>query len=64
MMVTQDELDVAPATPQHKSEPMHTSAELLAALEKSAAQARAALEGATDELLDTPWTCSQTMRPW
>lgn len=55
MMVTQDELDVAPATPQHKSEPMHTRAELLAALEKSAAQARAALEGATDELLDTPW---------
>ena len=55
MMVTQAELDVAPATPQHKSEPMHTSAELLKALEKSCTQARTALDGATDEFLVTPW---------
>jgi uncharacterized damage-inducible protein DinB len=55
MMVTQDELDVAPATPQHKPEPMRTSAELLHGLEKSAAQARKALEDTSDEFLNTPW---------
>jgi uncharacterized damage-inducible protein DinB len=55
MMVTQDQLDVAPATPQHRPEPMRTSAELLKGLEKATAQARAALEGTTDEFLNTTW---------
>jgi uncharacterized damage-inducible protein DinB len=55
MMVTQDELDVAPATPQHKPAPMHTSTELLAGLDKAAALARAALQSTTDEFLKTPW---------
>ena len=55
MIVTQDELDVAPATPQHKPEPMRTSAELLRGLEKATSQARTALEGTTDEVLNTPW---------
>jgi uncharacterized damage-inducible protein DinB len=55
MIVTQDELDVAPATPQHKPEPMRTSAELLQGLDKAAAQARTALKGTTDEFLNTPW---------
>lgn len=55
MMVTQDELDVAPATPQRKQEPLRTSAELLKALSESASQARAALESTNDEFLQTPW---------
>jgi uncharacterized damage-inducible protein DinB len=56
MMITQDELDVAPAAgPQHKPEPMRTSAELLAGLEKSVATARTALEKTTDEHLMTSW---------
>jgi uncharacterized damage-inducible protein DinB len=55
MMVTEDQLDVAPATPQHKPEPMRTRAELLQGLGKSAEQARKALQGTTDESLNTPW---------
>ena len=55
MMVTKDQLDIAPATPQQKPEPMRTSAELLTGLDKAAADARTALEGATDEFLNTPW---------
>lgn len=55
MMVTQDELDVAPATPQHKPAPMRTSAELLIGLDKAADQARAALESTTDEFLESSW---------
>jgi uncharacterized damage-inducible protein DinB len=55
MMVTLDELDVAPTTPQRKPEPMRTSAELLKGLEKATAQARAAFEGTTDEFLNTKW---------
>lgn len=55
MMVTQDELDVAPATPQEKPEPMGTREELLKGLDKAAAAARTALERTTDEFLMTPW---------
>jgi len=55
MIVTEDQLDVAPATPQHKPEPMRSSAELLQGLEKSAAQARKALQGTTDDFLNTSW---------
>ena len=44
MIVKQDELDIAPKDgPQHKPEPMNTSEEYIAALDKSAADARAAL---------------------
>ena len=55
IMVTQDELDIAPASPQQKPEPMRTRADLLKGLEKSAASARTALEGTTDEFLETTW---------
>ena len=55
MMITQNELEVAPTTPQHRPEPMRTSAELLKGLDKATAQARGALEGTTDEFLSTPW---------
>lgn len=55
MMVTLDQLDVAPITPQHKPEPMQTSAALLKGLEKAAADARTALETTDDEFLGTPW---------
>src|SRR4249920_47297 len=55
MEVTKDELDVAPAQPAMKPEPKKTSAALIAALDKSAADARAVLEKTTDEHLQTPW---------
>ena len=55
LIVTQDELDLAPATPTQKPAPMRTSAELLKGLEKASADARAALEGTTDDFLMTPW---------
>ncbi len=54
-MVTEDQLDIAPASPQQQPEPMRTSAELLKGLENGAAGARKALEGTTDEFLTTPW---------
>jgi len=56
MGITMNELDVAPASgsamPPQKLE---TSEALVTALEKSAAEARAALRGTTDEFLTTPW---------
>lgn len=55
MQVTQDELDIAPAEPRMKPEPKTTSAALVAALDTSAAQARAALTKTTDEHLMTTW---------
>ncbi len=56
MGVTKDELDLKPKDgPQYKQQPMKTSAELLKGLDKSLADARAALEGTTDEYLMTPW---------
>src|SRR3954453_4203967 len=49
MIVNQDELDIAPkGGPQHKPDPMNTSEEFLAALDKSAADARAALGKTND----------------
>jgi uncharacterized damage-inducible protein DinB len=56
MGVTRDELDIAPADgSKMEQKRMDTSAEFLQALEKSAADARAALEKTTEEHLMTPW---------
>jgi uncharacterized damage-inducible protein DinB len=56
MQVTRPDLDIAPVEGSNvKMEPMKTSAELLAGLDKTAAMARAALEGTTDEHLKTNW---------
>ena len=56
MGVTMNELDVAPASGSAmKQEKLETSAALVAALDKSAADARAAIAGTTDEFLMTPW---------
>ena len=56
LMLTQEELDLAPVTPRHKPEPLHTQTAWLAALDAGAASARDALAGSTDAFLDTPWT--------
>jgi uncharacterized damage-inducible protein DinB len=56
MMVTTADLDIAPADgSSFKKEPNKTSAALLQALDKSAAEARAALQGTSDEHLHTTW---------
>ena len=55
MQVTTNELDVAPAAARIKQEPKTTSAALIQALDKSGAEARAALAGTTDEHLRTHW---------
>jgi uncharacterized damage-inducible protein DinB len=56
MAITKDELDVAPTDgPTMKQEPNKTSAALVKALDKSAADARSALEKTNDEFLMTPW---------
>jgi uncharacterized damage-inducible protein DinB len=56
MQVMKPDLDIAPADgPKVQMEPMKTSAQLLAQLDKTAAEARAALEGTTDEHLMTNW---------
>ena len=57
MGVKMNELDVAPASGSGamKQEKLETSEALVAALDKSAADARAALQGTTDEFLMTPW---------
>ena len=56
MQIKQDELDVAPADGgKIEQKRMETSAELLGALEKSAAGARAAFAETTDEHLTTSW---------
>ncbi len=56
MAITQDELDVAPKDgPKYKPAPLHTSAELVAALDKAVAQAREALKNTTDAHLETSW---------
>src|ERR1700704_4366146 len=52
MQVKQDELDVAPAEGSNmERKRLDTSEELLAALDQAAADARAALEGTTEEHL-------------
>ena len=55
MEITQPELDVAPAEPRMKPEPKETSEALIAALDKSAADCRTALQKTTDDHLMTPW---------
>jgi uncharacterized damage-inducible protein DinB len=56
MAITKDELDVAPAGgATMKQEKKETSEALVQALDKSAADARAAINGTTDEFLMTPW---------
>jgi uncharacterized damage-inducible protein DinB len=56
MGITRNDLDVAPADGSSmKREPMKTSDALVKALDKSAVEARAALEKTTDEHLMTPW---------
>jgi uncharacterized damage-inducible protein DinB len=56
MAITKDELDVAPASgPTVKQEKKETREALLKALDKTAADARAAINGTTDEHLMTPW---------
>lgn len=55
MMITEDELDVAPTASKMKQDKMETSAALVTALDKSAAAARAAIEKTTDEHLMTSW---------
>ena len=57
MEINQDELDVAPAKCESKMEQkrLDTSAELVEALDKTAAGARSAFEQTTDEHLMTSW---------
>lgn len=56
MAITMDELDIAPKDgPKHKPQPLNTSAELVAGLDKAVAQAREALQKTTDEHLATKW---------
>ena len=56
MAITRDELDVAPTDGSTmKQAPKETSAALVEALDKSAAEARSALEKTDDEFLMTPW---------
>jgi uncharacterized damage-inducible protein DinB len=56
MEIKQDELDVAPAEGhQTKQKQKETKEDLLKALDEAAADARAALEGTTDEHLATSW---------
>ncbi|WP_309672280.1 DinB family protein [Gemmatimonas sp.] len=56
LMITADELDVAPVSPQHAPAATHTQTALLAALDAAAASAREALAGTTDAALETMWT--------
>lgn len=56
MQVNLPELDIAPVDgPKVQMDRMDTSAQLIAALDNTAAEARAALEGTTDEHLQTNW---------
>ncbi len=56
MIVKQDELDIAPkGGPQQPRGARNTSTEYLQALDKAAADARAALEGTDEAHLQTPW---------
>lgn len=56
MAINQDELDLEPpGGPKYKPEPLFTSAALLERLEKATADARTALQNASDERLMQPW---------
>lgn len=57
LIVTTDDLDLAPLTPRHKPEPLHTRDAWLAALDNGAKSARDALTKTNDEFLEnTNWT--------
>ena len=56
MIVKQDSLDIAPKDgSSHRPPPFATPAEFVAALDKAAADAKAALEGTTESHLGTNW---------
>jgi hypothetical protein len=56
MQVNQDELDLKPAGGSNfKRAPLHTRTDYLQALDNAAADARAAMQKATDDHLKTPW---------
>ena len=55
MIIKQDELDIAPKEPRPPRAPKNKSAEYLEALDKAAADARAALKSTNDEYLKTTW---------
>jgi uncharacterized damage-inducible protein DinB len=56
LAITLDELDIAPkGGSQYKPAPLNTSAELVAALDKTVGQARDALKATTDAHLATRW---------
>ena len=56
MMITRDSLDLKPKEGEGFKPPeMRTSREYIAGLENAVAEARAALQGTTDEFLTTPW---------
>ena len=56
MAITMNELDIAPKDgSSQRPAPLNTSEELVAALDKAVAQARAALQKTTDAHLETPW---------
>ena len=56
LAIERDELDIAPASGSAiKREPLHTPADYLKALEKSAASARAAIQKTSDDFLMTNW---------
>ena len=56
LILKQDELDVAPKTPTPRSGPQaQTSAEFVAALDKSVSDAKSALTAADDAQLQEPW---------
>ncbi|QJR37690.1 DinB family protein [Gemmatimonas groenlandica] len=56
LIITEDELDIAPDVPHHAPPPLCTRDELRSALEKAAESARVALSGTTDVFLETSWT--------
>jgi len=56
MQIKQDELDIAPADgPRMEQKRMDKSAELIGALDKTAADVRSLLQQTSDEHLMTPW---------
>ena len=65
MMIRQDELDIAPSDGGgHKWPDPNTREEYLQALEKAAADARAALKGTTEEHLQATGGCWPAARSW
>lgn len=56
LMITDDELDLTPVTPQHKPAALHTPNSSIAALDEAAKSAHVALVGTTEAALETLWT--------